>query len=259
MLLLFLACLALGGWAGYVVARRSLKPKFLLHLEYWVYLPGERMPPQDEVMTRLIDSRAIGSAEALLFSDVRLHIALVLRSKNAYLFRPDLIEPTVDATPEQIALLAEARSFAKVRFLSEEPVSDRRYLAFLPQAARIIAELGGGGLVYDVMGERLLGPGDLAKGDPGPQTSWVAEPTGGHVETRGLKKIGLPEIRTESVAADERWIATEVVDRVAQTAWKLNDLPLSVTTEAFHDRFRLDFVVDRHNVANARIHRIQTV
>lgn len=257
ILALFLIGLLAGGAVGYWIVTRRAKPKFLLHMEYWVYLPGDTLPPQDEVMMRLIDSKAIGPAEALLFSDVRLHIALVLRSKNGHVFRPDLLAPYVDATPEQLALLADARSMAKVRFVSEEPVPDRRYLKFLPQAARIVAEIGGGSLVYDPIGERLLMPEALREGDAGPNVRWVAEASGGHVETLGLKKLGLPEIRTAPIAADERWIVSEVVGQVAQDAWKKGELPPVALAEAFHDRFKVDLVVGRDGVASARVHRIQ--
>ncbi len=259
MVLLFAIGLVFGIVCGYAWATRKRKPPFLLQLEYWVYLPGEAMPPQDETMTRLIDSGAIGAPEALLFSDVRLHVALVLRSKNAHVFRPDLLAPYVDATPEQLATLAAAKSLAKIRFLSEQPVSDRRYLRFLPQLARTVAALGDGSLVYDPVGERLLSPEALRKGDPGPNVRWVAAPSGGHVETLGLKKVGLGEIRTYPIPADERWIATEVVELVAAEAWKKGELSPSVDVHAFEDRFRIDLTVEKDGVASARIHRIQAI
>ena len=256
----FLLSVAIGATVGYWFATRKSKPKFLLQMEYWVYLPGDLMPPQDEVMTWLVQtSAAISGREAILFSDVRLHIALVLRAKNAYLFRPDLVAPAVDATTEQLGLLEQAKSFARVRFLSEEPVPDTRYLKFLPQVARAIATLGEGALIYDPIGERILAPSELVKGDPGPNVRWVPAASGGHVETLGLKKRGVPEIQTEPISADERWIVSEIVGQVARAAWEKGDLPASTVAEAFHDTFKVDLEVNGSNVAMARIHRIQGV
>ena len=246
------------GW-GFVRARRLRKPPYLLHLEYWVYLPGVALPPQDEIMGGLVETRAIGPSEALLFSDVRLHVALVLRSKNAHVFRPDLLEPHVEATPEELATLAEARSFAKVRYISEEPVDDRRALVLLPQLARRLAEIGGGSLVYDPVGERLIAAEALRDGDPGPNVRWIPEATGGTVRTYGLRKRGLPEIETAPLPADQRWIVAEVVEQVAREAWLTGALPPTAVARAFEDEFRVELEPEKDGRTRARVHRVQAV
>ena len=253
---LFVLGFGLGGLFGWWLVRRKPKPKFLLQMEYWIYLPEETMPPQDETMRSIVESGGIGAKEALLFSDVRLHMGLVLRRKNAHVFRPDLLEPHVEATPEQIATLDAARSFVKVRYLSEKPVDDRRHLTFLPRLAWTVAHLGGGSLVYDPVGERFLDAATLRVGDPGPSVRWVPEASGGHVLTHGLEKLGLPEIRTAPIAADERWIVSEIVSQVANAAWASGVLPPSSLAEAFHDRFRVDLIFGRDHVALARVHRL---
>ena len=257
MVVLFAIGLSLGSLFGWWLVRRKPRSRFLLQMEYWVYLPVDAMPPQDQTMARLVESGTIGAKEALLFSDVRLHMALVLRKRNAHVFRPDLLEPHLDATPEEIATLDHSRSFVKVRYLSEKPVDSRQYLAFLPRLAWTVAELGGGTLVYDPVGSRFLDAETLRDGDPGPHVRWVAAPTGGYVETHGLKKLGLPEIRTAPIAADERWIVAEIVTQVATAAWKSGVLPPSALAEAFQDRFRVDLSFGRDNVALARVHRLQ--
>lgn len=256
----FLLGLVVGALFGWRLVRRRKKPRFLLHLEYWVYLPGEVLPPQDDVMTALVQPSVgrslLGPGEALLFSDVRLHIALVLRSKNAHVFRPDLMEPHIEATPEQLEALSAAKSLAKVRFVSEEPVPDRRYLNFLPQAARTLARLGGGTLVYDLLGERLLEAEALQKGDPGPYIRWVDRADGGYVRTHGLVKVGLPEIQTLPISADERWIVQEILSQVADEAWRTGVLPPSAEAKAFDDRFRVDLETGPDGIASARVHRL---
>jgi hypothetical protein len=104
-----------------------------------------------------------------------------------------------------------------------------------------------------------MSPEALKTGDHGTNVRWVAEASGGHVETLGLKKLGLPEIRTAPVAADERWIATEIVEQVASQAWKSGELPSSALAEAFDDRFNVNFEVDREGIATARIHRVREI
>ncbi|RYG25295.1 hypothetical protein EON82_07690 [bacterium] len=261
MLWLFLLSLAVGAAVGYRLVTRKPKAKYFLHLEYWVYLSSETMPPQDEVMTRLVRPEvgrsAITGAEAALFSDVRLHIALILRRKNGCLFRPDLLAPYVDATPDQLEILQSAQSLVRVRYISEEKVSDTRYLKFLPQVARAYAEMGDSKLIYDPVGERLLDPQELKGGDSGPTLRWVAEATGGHVETLDLKKRGLSEIKTAWVAADERWIVGEVMDQVAREAWSQGELPQVAMAQAFEDCFQVTLEADRQGTTTARIHRIQ--
>jgi hypothetical protein len=169
------------------------------------------------------------------------------------------MEPRLDATPEELELLGAAKSFVKVRFLSEQPPLDRRYLSFLPQLVRAVAALGGSGVIFDVMGERLLRPDELKGGDPGPNILWAPQPTGGQVETKGLRKVGLPEVRTHWIAADERLLVSEVLDGAARALWTMDALPESVDTEAYGDRFRLDLALGRDGVAEARVHRIQRV
>src|ERR1044072_845222 len=119
------------GWL--FVQRRQQKSSFLSTNEYWVYLPGKEMPNQTEVMSRLIGDNPyrqggknpIGPREGLLLSDIRLHLALVLRSKNPHVFRPDLFDEYVDPTSEILERLANSESLVKVRYISEQPLNDR--------------------------------------------------------------------------------------------------------------------------------------
>jgi hypothetical protein len=89
--------------------RGPKKPPYLAMAEYWVYLREPQAPTQDDVMTRMIQTNPfqrggvspIGAKEGLLWSDIRFHMALALRDKNAHIFRPDLFEPHVDANAKR--------------------------------------------------------------------------------------------------------------------------------------------------------------
>ena len=112
------------------------KPKYFACAEYFVYLPQEAMPDQDQLMDRVIKGGPYGqpitSQEGILFSDIRLHLGLILRSKNPHVFRPDTFETHITPTQEILGELSNARAAVKVRYLSEEPLADKRHLQLLP-------------------------------------------------------------------------------------------------------------------------------
>lgn len=144
-----------------------IQPKrpYLAHVEYWVYLPETKLPPQDILLGRLLRSSpfrvgeepAVGPQEALLFSDIRLHTALCLRSKNPHLFRPDLFSDHVEPSEDSLRSLSSAQAIAKLRFVSEEPLQGRRHLRFLPHLAEAVAYYGKAETLFDVQAERLAG------------------------------------------------------------------------------------------------------
>ncbi|HEY0867540.1 MAG TPA: hypothetical protein VGE01_09180 [Fimbriimonas sp.] len=239
---------------GYLLLNRRSASTYHASAEYWVYLPGEQLPDQNEVMTRMVAQNPyaqkgrspIGPSEGILFSDVRLHIAIVRRSQNAHVFRPDLFAD-VDVEAEDLKALDDALSFVKVRYTSDDPLPDKRHLQFLMHAADAFAELGKGTLVFDRIAEtmypreafrRILQTNvDVTGPDLHLRHVWKPEPHGGSVETRGFLKIGLKELRTETVEADEAMLVTAVMEGVSASIWNAMAAPESVEVEAFEDRF----------------------
>lgn len=237
---------------------RARKAPYFAHAEYWVYLPGDKLPPQDAIMNRMLRESPrrpggkypITKNEALLFSDVRLHIALVLRSRNAHVFRPDLFEEHVEPTAERLEALADSQSFVKLRFISEEPLNDHRHLTFLAHAADAVASLGDGKVIYDVTGERLFmaeefgGLLDQVADSSGPdvqaQVVWRRSPVGGSAETRGLVKVGLPELTTEEMNADQQVLVMAVLEEAMDQLWNLPDLPPQADVSYFGDTYRIE-------------------
>jgi hypothetical protein len=261
---------------GYLAMVRRSKPTYLASAEYWVYFPGEQMPDQNEVMARMVGRNPytkqgrspIGPAEGLLFSDVRLHIALVRRSVNAHVFRPDLFAD-VEIDAESFQALNDANSFAKIRYLSEEPLPDKRHLQFLMHASDAVASLGNGSLIYDRTAERMYRKADLERllaenlDVTGPEfhlrTVWNPEPHGGRVETKGFRKIGRNDLRTETIESDEELIVTAVMEEAAGKIWEKSPEGDSVEVEAFEDHFRV--VLEKSNVepTPVKVLRIQTL
>ncbi|MEA2552280.1 MAG: hypothetical protein QOJ65_456, partial [Fimbriimonadaceae bacterium] len=201
--------------------------------------------------------------EALIFSDVRLHIALVLRARNAHVFRPDLFEDHVEPTAERLEGLAESQSFAKVRFISEEPLKDKRHLRFLSHAADAIAELGHGRVVYDVVSEQLYTSAELdaalgqvedaAGADFQTRVVWKRSQAGGIAETRGLQKVGLPELATEEMNTDQQVLVTAILEDVIRSVWDLSALPPSVEVRYFEDPYRVEIQQRRKGPAKVAV------
>lgn len=260
--------------AGYVfVTRRVPKRNYLASAEYWVFLPDEKMPDQNAVMDRTIGKnpygRVIGTNEGLLFSDIRLHIALVLRSKNRHAFRPDQFDSAIESSPEMVRRLEASSSFVKVRYVSEDPLPDARHLQFLPHAADAIAELGGGTLIYDVTAERLIRREDLQdllanqRDVSGPDVHtrvlWRHEIDHGHAETRGMVKMGHPELRTPGSHSDQRVLIAAVLEEAMRRLWLERSLPETLEVEAYDDRFSLRFEPSKDRFALVRIMRVPAV
>jgi hypothetical protein len=265
----------LGG--GYHFISRRHQSKFLATAEYWVFLPTTDMPTQELAMDRMLNENPyrirgrspIGKNEGLVFSDIRLHIALVLRSKNPHVFRRDLFAEADVQDPSCLAMLESVKSFVKLRYVSEEPLSDKRHLRFLAHAAVAYATIGNGVLVYDATAEKLQTADAFARDiekDPDAtasslhvRTLWFNEVEGNRAETRGLAKIGLNELSTPRVRADERVLIGDVLAEASNRLWANAETPEVIELECFGDRFQLRFRPLRDRRTETRILRIQNI
>ncbi|HWD39634.1 MAG TPA: hypothetical protein VG944_12350, partial [Fimbriimonas sp.] len=243
--------------------------------EFWVFLPGTELPSQEQMMHRMLaenpykvkGSSPVGPKEGILFSDIRTHIALALRSKNPNAFRPDIFTEDAPATPEQVAALDESQSFVKVRYLSEEPLPDKRHLTFVLHAVDAIAELGGAKIVYDVVADRLWDRAALAAAirDFPPGTSadqhvnaiWKPTAFGGYVQTKGLHKIGLSDLTTLEMQNDEQVLVLNVIGQAARAMWDAGAVPNPFEVEAFSDRFNVVTQPAKDGRLPVRIMRVQ--
>lgn len=269
--LLFLLGLAIGVIGGYVAMHwleRRKSSKYLSVTEYWVFLPGDVLPPQDEVMKLVLQGNSpIGPAEGLLFSDIRLHIALVLRSKNPRLFRPDLFEEYIEPTVEMLSIMSQSNSVVKIRYISEVRLKSDSHLQLLPYLAYAYAKLASGKAVYDVTAERLMMIDDLVsqlKADSNAtrpdfhvNTIWRRTGSGGRAETRGLAKKGMPELVTLDVEPDERLLVTGLVEEAGKRLWTAESFPSEVDIESFADTFKLLMSPPREGRSQVRIMRVQ--
>ena len=269
-LIIFLIGLAIGIIVGYLVLtlRQKLKPKFFAMTEYWIYIPGERLPKQDDVMSLVLQGNSpVGPEEGLLFSDIRLHIALVLRTKNPHVFRPDLFDEHIEPTADLLQRMASSNAVAKIRYASEERLNSDAHLQLLPYLAYAYSKLADGVAVFDVAAEKvmsieefreLLRDRNARRVDMHVNTIWHRSEDGGRAETRGLVKKGIPELVTAQVHADERLLVTGLVDEAAKQIWEASEFPSQVEVESYNDLFRLLLAAPKEGKSEVRIMRVQS-
>ncbi len=221
-----------------IVRRRLPKTTNLAVCEYWVYIREPKLPKIEAIMNAMISENphnrpgrpCIGAREGMLFSDIRLHMAIARRDKNPHIFRPDLFHEAVTPSAEVLARLSESKAIAKVRYLSEEPLSDPRHLQFMPHLAETISRLTDGLAVFDVTQDAIFTSEEFftqvsespnqERIDKHARVVWLPTGDAGKIETRGLQKLGLPELHTNDIPLDERSVVTLVVEEVLGRMWK---------------------------------------
>lgn len=226
-----LAIAALLGWR-YFNGRRE--HGYLSVTEYWVYTSATQLPEQEKLMDRMISSNphnrrgfaCIGAKEGMLFTDIRLHLGVALKAKNPHIFRPDLFEEHAVPTKEILERLSECPAMVKVRYVSEARIRDTRHLQFLPHMADAVAELTDGQIVFDHVSEQfwtaedfremLAQNGNCERPEFHVRVAWRPNADGGgYAETLGLRKIGIPEFRTQEQESDKEVLVTGLLMRLA--------------------------------------------
>ncbi len=241
-------------------SRARKKSTFLALCEYWVYIEGSEIPVQQALMDRMINANphnrpgkpCIGAREGMLFTDIRLSVALAKKSKNPLVFRPDLFQSDLTVDKEIIERLALAQSLIKVRYCSTVPLTDTRHLQFVPHMADAMADLAQGLLVYDVVSENIvrredffaaLGSNNNAeRADAHIRAEWVNDVASGvcHAITKGLRKIGLSDLRSDPVTIDQRTLATSLTLEAAKKVFAQKSTEGTFEIEGFGDVFEIE-------------------
>jgi len=268
-------CIVVGVVVGYTVVSRRHRSNYLALTEYWVYIPDERLPSQEAIMRLMakespfeLDGRIpITPKEAILFSDVRLDMALVLRSKNPHVFRPDQFGEHIQMEPGLQSSLQSSNAMVKLRYASDRPLSNRIHLQFMTYLADAVAEIGHGSAIFDAKADMLMSRGTLRRllydnfdatvPDLHVHVVWKSTPQRGHVETKGLIKIGCAELKTKDVTNDQRIIATSIIGEAVRHIWESQTIPQTMDLEIYNDTFHLIFDPAKDSVAQVAIQRVQ--
>lgn len=267
-----------GAFAGVLLYRKLVGkrvPGYLALCEYWVYTRQENLPKQEAIMDRMISANphnrpgrpSIGAREGLLFTDIRLHIALAKRARNPLVFRPDLFLEDAVPSKEALQLLSEAQSLIKVRYMSEAVLKDTRHLQFLPHLADTMTDLAEGLIVYDVVCEQLYTAHDFKalleknnnteRPDVHVRVLWHVDQAdgAGYAVTKGLRKVGLPELKTDPVQADQEVLVTGLLHRAAHSLIREPGTDQAFEFEEFGDTFILERVPARGEHTRVAIKR----
>lgn len=269
---------AVGGLIYWTSVQRRLQATqgYFAACEYWVYLPGDKLPDQDDVMTMMVARNPhtkggrspIGPREGIVFSDIRLSTALVLRSKNPHIFRPDLFgEVEIDA--DRLKALAASKSLVKIRYISTEPLADERHLQFLPHLADAYSQLGKSTVIFDFVTEKLYDSGefhqavgaefDTSRPEFHVRVTWKKEDGQARAETKGMIKRGLPELVTAEAPPDNERLVVDVLTEAACQAWKRGEHLDVEVVEYFGDRFEVREAPTKERHRTAHIVRYQEI
>jgi hypothetical protein len=235
--------------------RRHLVEQNAWHVEYWVYLPTEKTPTQEQIMERLVKGgpnvHAVPADVALLLSDIRLDIALVRAARNRVHFSLENFgaDAFADLGDQATHLASACPLFVRLRFASASPVADKRHVRFLAMAALAYADLGDARLIRDVTADRFWTLDDFRAALAGGRNAgdaafhicirWRDAHEGGTVLLRGFEKLGLPPLQTVESPADARTLLTELLEAAAEMMWKDERVPETLEIERYGDRFQV--------------------
>jgi hypothetical protein len=255
---------ALGMIAGLFSAKhfreKRVAKKPVTVAEFWVYTRHPRVPPQNAIVDRMVarspyvneESAPIGTREGMLFSDIRLHMAPVLRDKNPHAFRPDLFHESVEVSNEVLEGLADSLGFVRIGYKSETPLPDHRHLQFLPFLAEAVAELMKGQVIYDRHAQKIWTKAEfqeLLQENNNVEssrfhlkTAWTQEGAKHRASLLGLSKIGRYDWIADQLDSDQEVLIMDLLRQSADQLWEGAEPPLEV--EAFGDTFVVDLEGD---------------
>ena len=208
---------------------------FHAHAEYWVYSVEKQMPNQDQMMMRLVGENPyiqkgqnpIGAAEGLLFSDVRLKIALLLRTKNPNLFEGSKLPESIIDHHDFVADVGRFNSIVRLQFGSPTKMKDKRHLQFLLHAADAIAEMCDANWIYDKITGTLRTREELSSLL---RENFNVTKLEFHVRLEqsedntfrsfGLTKIGIPDFETHPVPTDQLLLVKEILEKYMNLSWE---------------------------------------
>lgn len=250
------------------------KAKFHAHAEWWIYLPSLPPPEQNQAMAAMMQYRLPTSGklapltpgDGLIFSDVRLHIGLVLREKNPHVFRPDLLLKTVECSAAQLQALGLSSAVLVVRYVSDVPFNDPTFLRSLSYLVATYAKLSGAALIVDHEAEILWTTDTFQQAleeDPNAtsrdlhvHTDWTPGDGGGTAQTIGMRKLGLPELMTPFSPSDHRAAIMEVLSLASEHIWNVQSWVPQIDLTAFVDQYRVALTPPKNGQTLCRIMRM---
>lgn len=260
-------------WWRWSKGRRE--PGYLAVSEYWVYAVGASLPRIERIMEAMVKSNplsrpdrpAITTREGVLFSDLRLRMSAARRDGNPHAFRPDLFEE--DAVPSAAILhrLSQADVFLRLRYLSEARLSDTRHLQFMPHLAAAVCRLVDGTIVYDPVSQvlytheefvqQLRAHPDAEAPEIHVRTVRKESPDGVWYESRGLRKVGRKELRSDFQDPDSDVLVEHLLRETCLRLFREPDSDGPFDIQAFGGRFLTEIEPQRGETHMLRLGRVR--
>jgi len=246
---------AFAGLLGWRIMSGRRKPGYFAIVEYWIYSDAERLPPTPALMDGIVsrsphskpNQPSITAREGILFSDLRLHIALAKREKNPHAFRPDLFEEHAVPDADILQRLADSKAITKIQYASEVPLKDGRHLQFVTHLVESLARTSKARLIFDTVAERFWIPEELfdalqkdnnaERADLHLRVVWQKTVDGCRAQTLGLKKIGRQELQTSLQEVDQEVIVVGLVELAAQSLFIDPQRALPIEVKQHGDTF----------------------
>jgi hypothetical protein len=264
--------LIVGLSVGYIVYHRTRSPYFA-HAEYWVYSNNHELPSTDKLMVRLVGSNPyiqqgqnpVGGAEGLVLSDIRLKIALLLKSKNQNLFDGRRVPESIADQHDFIREIGSFQSIVKLQYISTTKLKDKRHLQFLMHAADATAEICESDWILDKVNGVLR-----TKAEQSEILAKNFNVTKLELHTRletnmdnsftsyGLIKAGISDFDTHPVAADQVQLVREILERYMALSWERGEA-FPDPIKAYDDEFFILQKPIKHNRTLMRIVRKQMI
>lgn len=220
--------------------RQSPAPRQRFRIEFWVFTHEEQRPTDADIMKRIAAAPfAIGgirNEDARMIADIRFNIGRARRDRNAMLFRPDVIgDPDAEIDLGALAEIDGVDTIITVRFAADTaPVEPKRYLRLATYVVEAVCDLCRGVAVWDAVKQELYKPNALADrlhvNSDGAAYEHHVDVRWGEIEgagvafTRGMEKIGLPDITFDDQPLDQRTLATYLVQETAKVCWEVGAL-----------------------------------
>ena len=251
----------------------SKRSHYFAHAEYWVYSNNHEMPSTEKLMVRLVASNPyiqqgqnpIGGAEGLVLSDIRLKIALLLKTRNQNLFDGRRVPASIADQHDFIREIGSFQSIVKLQYISTTKLKDKRHLQFLMHAADATAEICESDWILDkVTGvlrtksqqEEILAKSfNVTKLDIHARLEANMDNS---FSSFGLIKAGIADFDTHPVSADQVQLVREILERYMTLSWERGEA-FPDPIKAYDDEFFILQKPIKHNRTLMRIVRKQMI
>ena len=219
--------------------RKATPPKQRFRIEFWVFSREPQRPSDAEIMKRVsaapFAKGGIRNEDARMIADIRFNIGRARRDKNAMLFRPDVIgDPDAEIDAVALKLVDEVDTIVTVRFAADAPMEPKRYLRLATYVVEAISDLCNAVAIWDAVKQELFLPESLrqrlnensdgAAFEHHVAVRWAEIEDAGIAFTRGMEKIGLPDLAFDDQPLDQRTLATFLVEETSKACWEAESL-----------------------------------